>query len=66
MYCKDCKYKEEVKHHVRSGYICSNDKAIDEDYGQEDMTAMLIYPYQEGGSFYVGPKFGCVHFEQGG
>ena len=25
---------------------------------------MIIYPYFEGGCFYVGDNFGCVNFEQ--
>jgi hypothetical protein len=25
---------------------------------------MLIYSYQEGGTFEVGDMFGCIHFEK--
>ena len=65
MYCKDCKYRKEVKYNTlgKPGGICTNDVAIDEDYGQEDTSAMLIYSYNESGCFYVGENFGCVHFE---
>lgn len=24
----------------------------------------MIYDYDEGGSFWVGPNFGCVHFKK--
>ena len=54
MYCKDCKHRNEKG-------LCESDK-IQEDYGHEDTTDMLVYPYLEGGYFEVGPKFGCVHF----
>ena len=41
---------------------CQSEK-LDEDYGQNDDTKkdMLIYDYNEGGGFWVGPEFGCVH-----
>jgi hypothetical protein len=28
-----------------------------------DTSDMLIYSYDEGGRFYTGPNFGCVHWE---
>ena len=57
-YCKDCYWRD-------NGRYCSNENAIDENYGQgrgynDDR---LIYSYQEGGAFEVGDKFGCVHFK---
>lgn len=64
-YCKDCIHRKQVEYNTpgKSYGICTNASAIDEDYGQENTDAMLIYSYQEGGSFYVGERFGCVHFE---
>jgi len=57
MNCKDCKYRD------NDGY-CQSDK-IDEDYGLsvEEKADMLLYDYMEGGAFWVGEDFGCVHFE---
>ena len=54
-FCKTCKHRDE------KGY-CGNEK-ISEDYGQsnKDKTDMLIYDYSEGGGFWVGQEFGCVH-----
>ena len=49
------------KHRDATGY-CLNDK-LDEDFGQSDVKKadMLIYEYSEGGRFWVGERFGCVH-----
>lgn len=49
-------------HRVVSG-LCSHPK-LQESYGppsKEDDDA-LVYSYQEGGTFWVGPNFGCVHW----
>jgi hypothetical protein len=43
------------------GGICGNEN-LTEDYGVHG-DDMLVYPYTEGGEFWTGPKFGCVHFE---
>jgi hypothetical protein len=29
--------------------------------GQPQTDDCLVYPYSEGGTFYTGPNFGCVH-----
>ncbi len=52
--CETCKYRVDGR--------CFNDH-IAEELGQlnEVRQDMLIYGYAESGSFYVGPKFGCVH-----
>jgi hypothetical protein len=52
-----------VKEDTRAGGICRSDKLI-EDWGQGHGADMLVYPYSEGGSFWTGPDFGCVHHEQ--
>ena len=46
---------------------CTNPK-IAEDEGQSDeqMQDMLVYQYNNGAIFTVGPKFGCVHHESKG
>ena len=54
-YCETCKF--------RDGYgICSS-KKLTEYMGRTDdpQVDMLVYSYNESGSFWVGPKFGCVH-----
>jgi len=58
MRCADCKFRSSSGH-------CEN-KHVREQYGKrevEDDSADLIYSYDEGGSFWVGPNFGCVHFD---
>lgn len=54
-YCGTCKYRVDER--------CTNSK-LDEDYGLDDYLKqdMLIYDHNEGGGFWVGPKFGCVHY----
>ena len=52
--CKDCAYRS-------LGGLCENPN-ITENCGEEPSDAMLVYSYREGGSFYVGPNFGCVHW----
>lgn len=39
---------------------CTHDK-LREYYFADAADDDLVYPYQEGGSFYTGPNFGCVH-----
>jgi len=49
------------KHRSDSG-LCTSGKMV--EYGDSDGCCtddMLVYPYNEGGSFWVGPYFGCVH-----
>ena len=45
--------------------FCNSEK-IDETMGQSDekKADMLIYSYSEGGSFWVGEYFGCVHHKE--
>jgi len=54
-HCETCKKRDK-------GGWCRSDK-LAEDRGQETNARddMLIYDYNEGGGFWVGPKFGCVH-----
>ena len=57
--CGDCKWRDAdglcvcPKIHEAENYIGGADPADDE----------LVYSYYEGGSFWVGPNFGCVHGE---
>ena len=58
MTCEFCKYRD------KDG-ICQNTDKIFEDWGQEPpLDDCLIYPYNEGGNFYVGKNFGCIHWEE--
>ena len=41
---------------------CKNEK-MSEDYYDAEQDG-LYYSYQEGGTFYTGPKFGCVHHKE--
>ena len=41
---------------------CTSEKLVEEQAeGQDDC---LVYDYSEGGSFYTGPNFGCIHHEK--
>ena len=55
-YCETCKYRNE------DGW-CEHPKLRQERYGNIEMEDdELVYPNNyEGGWFWVGPKFGCVH-----
>ena len=57
--CDTCKFRD------AEFETCECPK-IQEDWGQRkesDATDMMLYSYSEGGSFWVGPKFGCIHHE---
>jgi hypothetical protein len=53
--CETCKFRD-------NDGRCTNEK-LAESWSQsiEEKQDMLIYDYSEGGGFWVGPKFGCVH-----
>ena len=73
--CKTCKhwapcasdprftYDENDK---KAGGICGSDKIAEEScYNWQGHGAdMLVYSYDEGGEFWTGPDFGCVHHQQ--
>ena len=47
----------------RAGGFCESVK-INESCGEETYAPdMLCYTYMEGGAFWTGPEFGCVHHE---
>ena len=69
-YCETCVFYTKETRMTRlekPGGWCESPK-IAEDWGQghEEINDMLIYSYAEGGSFWVGPKFGCVHHKTKG
>lgn len=75
MHCKDCRhwkpyleFFERAKPNnsaEQSGGICTN-QLIDEDCENKYnyLENSLTYPYNEGGFFWTGAKFGCVNFEE--
>jgi hypothetical protein len=67
-YCETCKHRDSTAtpaspclHNYR---VCNNGNKLLEGHGWDDNDDSLIYAYDEGGCFYVGPKFGCVHHEE--
>ena len=62
--CKNCTFRnpdgfcghEKIRELWGGDYMSEKEKEKYKDF--------LIYGYDEGGSFWVGPEFGCVHFEQ--
>lgn len=50
----------------KAGGICGSDKIAEEScYNWQGHGAdMLVYSYDEGGEFWTGPDFGCVHHQQ--
>lgn len=67
-HCKTCKYWSPARKKypllpasddVGAGGFCQSQK-LAEDIGQHDAD-MLVYSYSEGGDFWTGPDFGCVH-----
>lgn len=56
--------------HRDSHGFCTNPKLHEQSHVSDKLphdsetNDELIYSYQEGGSFWVGPKFGCVHYSK--
>ena len=57
--CKTCIYRNGFGH-CQSGKITEYYPGIPKD----EKARMLIYSYFEGGTFWVGEKFGCVHHQE--
>ena len=55
--CKNCEWRRE------SSKDCVNPKLRERGDDDEDENDCLTYSYEEGGMFYVGDNFGCVHFK---
>jgi len=61
MYCKDCKFSTEAG--LPGNLDCTNPKfAIGYGYDTAPDDAAWIED-DEGWAWYVGPNFGCIHFE---
>lgn len=74
-FCKTCKswtpFNEKYPGHgymkedpVCDGGICESDKLTEPTEQNAHMANTLTYAYDEGGSFWTGPEFGCVHWEE--
>ena len=67
--CKTCKHwapctsAAHGENDKKAGGICSSDKIV-EDYGQGHGADTMVYSYSEGGEFWTGPEFGCVHHQR--
>lgn len=72
--CKTCKYwsqDREDEFELSGDDIgkCTNNKisendSNDNDFREANKLDMLIYKYYEGGTFYTGSEFGCVHHKE--
>jgi hypothetical protein len=69
--CKTCKHwmphsnkypKSHAREDKKAGGLCQSEKLV-EDWGGGHGADMLIYEYLEGGGFWTGPDFGCVHHQ---
>ena len=61
--CKTCKYWIESLD-FRAGDRECNSKKIHEEAPKNGETDHLSYSFYEGGGFFPGPDFGCVHHEE--
>ena len=62
--CETCSYRGEPFKHASRLHICTCPKLTSDTYGDKNWGKddSLVYQYDEGGSFFVGDKFGCVHW----
>ena len=65
-YCRDCAWRDD-------NGKCRCDKLREREWWdasgfdeKPENSDCLIYSYDEGGSFWVGPDFGCVHWRRRG
>ncbi len=63
MNCKDCNHWEFNKY--KNAHQCTSPKLEDGFDFKDQVADGLQYEYLEGGSFFPGPMFGCIHFETG-
>ena len=57
--CGTCRFRNDTG-------VCTNPKLREPMGGPkegENWDDYLVYSYDEGGSFHVGPMFGCVHWK---
>lgn len=65
--CKNCKHWSKMvvltsrnPAEYNAGGYCDHNKIV-ENYGVYELDS-LVYSYAEGGDFWTGPEFGCVHW----
>lgn len=70
--CKECKWWDAIGEDDEREYPlhrrCQNPKFVERCPNpyvsdEPDPGDSMIYCYEEGGAFYPGPDFGCIHFE---
>ena len=63
--CQSCAYwnKNETPYNGQEYIIrqCENEKLQEGIYLEHQQEDALYYTYEEGGRFYTGPSFGCIH-----
>ncbi len=66
--CADCTQAVESDFYLERGILmCTSAHFASCAYTFDgDHTRACFYQYDEGGGFFVGPNFGCVHFEPKG
>ena len=69
--CKTCTFRNEEGECTSSKFAdnvrwpCGYFEDEEEEIENKEMTKdMLLYSYDEGGRFFVGEEFGCVHYER--
>lgn len=60
--CKDCRWRKEDGYCWNVEKICEDCYLDYSDKSKNEEEDRLIYDYDEGGGFWVGPNFGCVHW----
>lgn len=65
MFCKNCKYLDKSLSNGNK-FACKNSKLTSDSYDNKEYNAddSLIYQFDEGGDFFVGENFGCIHFDE--
>jgi hypothetical protein len=60
--CKTCKHWNRSKPNFNP--TADFGQCVSDKLAESDVTPtldMLVYEYMEGGAFFTGPEFGCVH-----
>lgn len=70
--CKTCKWHQDsikvwaTRERCPEGCTCVCPKICEawDDEDKDYKTDMLVYSYPEGGTFWTGDNFGCIHHEE--
>ena len=63
-HCKDCALWDLNDELSEGRRWCTSDKICERWDAADGADNLLVYSYNEGGSFSSGPEFGCVHFQE--